>query len=261
MSATDNTPLAPRATLDDIVAKLDSLKKPPKDVWDKLQTISIFFSSFLLAAASMVFTTNYNNRQLEMAKAQNDRDAEQKTNANRIAALQAVEKFMPYLYDKDEDKKQAALLVLDTLGQSVFVTRYAQLNPTRGAKAAGDQIMARTITPGQGSNPPVVVDPSASAGTARPRAGWVYVGAFESGTWTTRYLSIDTHDDPANIRGRTLKVNSSTGSLLLRASMPGSDARFGQVIETLTPNTAVHVKTVTPWSTTGYIWAEVEVVP
>ncbi len=188
--------------------------------------------------------------------------------------MQSVEKFVPYLTTDDERKKEVALLVITTLASPEFATQFAKLNPSQGTQAAADRIMAGAAQTSQTTQsvsvvvsvpqpaqqqerPPPV---SAAAGTKR---GWVYLGHYVASEkrWETRYFDFPVSADPASLVSSSPAVRSQTGNINVRLGMPTDSGAFPAVSEVLKPGVRVKVLSVTEWSYTGYMWAEVDYLP
>jgi hypothetical protein len=125
----------------DLVEGLQPREKS-KDLWDKLGSLSGMFtllSSLLIAGVGWYFTNAYNDRQLQLTKAQALRDQESKDYQNRLAELQAVEKLLPHL-EKDESSKRAALIALSILATPKLAARFAEVYGGQGSIDALTQI-------------------------------------------------------------------------------------------------------------------------
>ena len=86
-----------------------------KDGWDKLtasSSVLSFISSLLIAAVGGYFTYSYNQRQIDLNRAQAEHDASTKEQANRVLELEAVQKLIPNLTSADEKQKAAALIAI-----------------------------------------------------------------------------------------------------------------------------------------------------
>ncbi len=264
----------PKATLDDLLAELKAQGARKKDLWDRLPMISTFISTVVLGVAGLWFTHSYNQRQAAIVEMQARQDQENKKQQARILEMQAVEKFVPYLTTDDERKKEVALLVITTLASPEFATQFAKLNPSQGTQAAADRIMAGAAQTSQTTQsvsvvvsvpqpaqqqerPPPV---SAAAGTKR---GWVYLGHYVASEkrWETRYFDFPVSADPASLVSSSPAVRSQTGNINVRLGMPTDSGAFPAVSEVLKPGVRVKVLSVTEWSYTGYMWAEVDYLP
>ncbi len=116
MTASDRRDLA---DLTEIVKRLErELKGKKKDLWDKLQALSVLISGVLVAFIGAYATQLYNGRQLQMTTDQNQRELA----VNRV---QVVERFFPHLISKDEEEKGAALDAIASLGDEALATRLA----------------------------------------------------------------------------------------------------------------------------------------
>ncbi len=101
--------------LDVITRKFEVSKK--KDFWDVVSSLSgvfTFLSSLVIAGLGVYFTDQYRKQDV------------------RIAQAQAVEKFLPYLSNKDESLKRSALLAVSALQDKEFATRLASSYASNG---------------------------------------------------------------------------------------------------------------------------------
>jgi hypothetical protein len=91
---------------------------------------------------------------------------------------------------------------------------------------------------------------------------WVYLGDYssEDGMWRTRYLDFPSDADPRTL-SKKFRVRKETGSLNVRRGMPDAEAKFPEVIDILKPGTEVTIQEVTPWQSTGFIWARISSRP
>ena len=83
----------------------------PKDRWDKISASSAIFtlgSSVLIAAVGGYFTYSYNQRQIELNKAE-------ALQSNKVLELEAIIKIIPTLSSKDEVAKTGALTAIQYL--------------------------------------------------------------------------------------------------------------------------------------------------
>lgn len=257
----------PKATLDDVLAELKSQGVKKKDFWDRLAPASTFISSVVLGIAGLWFTHSYNESQAQIADRQNQQDQETKKHQARILEMQTVEKFIPYLTTDDERKKEVALLVITTLGSPEFATQFAKLNPSTGTQAAADRIMATAASPNStGSLTSVVAKVSplttnaANTVANKQTVGWVYLGHFVGSAhkWETMYFDMPPSTEPFSLTSSTLTVRLQTGNINVRVGMPTESGEFLNVKEILKPGSQVKVRTVKEWSSTGYMWAEVD---
>lgn len=254
------------ATLDDVLDELRSHRRREKDFRDSLGPILTFISSLVIGATGAWFTWSYNMAQSAANERQHSQAQAAKKHESRILEMQAVEKFMPYLTAENEKKKEVALLVITTLGSPEFATQFVRLNPSQGTRAATDKIMASAQTSNQVELPqsvtarPASRQPQPGVAQATKRSGWVYLGHYlaEARRWETRYFDFGIADDPANFLTLMLKVREETGPINVRIGMPSPAGEFQRVGDVLKPPSQVIVRSVREWSSTGYMWAEVE---
>jgi len=102
-----------------------SLHAPPKDVWDKLYSIS----GIAVAIIGFYATYVYNRRQ--RASEENRKDQEL-----LLAQIQTVEKFIPHFSSKDEQIKSAALVAIAALGNQELAVKLARAFAGPGATHA-----------------------------------------------------------------------------------------------------------------------------
>lgn len=110
--------------LDVISGKFDGGKK--KDFWDVVSSLSgvfTFLSSLVIAGLGVYFTDQYRRQDV------------------RISQAQTMEKFIPYLSDKDESKKRSALLAIFALQDREFTTRMAASFASNGNLDAIETIL------------------------------------------------------------------------------------------------------------------------
>jgi hypothetical protein len=81
----------------DSLSKIQPPAKPAKDIWDKFSSVSTFISGVLLAAIGLTFTLVYNTQQAR-------RDQALREDQNKIAKIQSVAPFTPYLMADDDVK-------------------------------------------------------------------------------------------------------------------------------------------------------------
>lgn len=251
-----------RATLDDVLAELKSPRSKKKDFWDRLAPVS----TLILGVAGLWFTHSYNERQAQNAERQAQQDVEAKRQQARVLEMQAVEKFVPYLTNDDERQKEVALLIITTLGSPEFATQFARLNPSKGTQAAADRIMASAAPPAQ-AGIAVSVAPKISQAKPSPggtavqyRTGWVYLGHYvaQESRWQTRYFDFAIASNPASLVSSSLTVRAQTGNINVREGMPTDAGEFLRVREVLKTGSEVKVRSVKEWSSTGYMWAEID---
>jgi hypothetical protein len=224
-----------------------------KDFWDRLSSLSTFFSTVVIGGLGIWFTHDYNERQ-------GKRDDQAKANQTRVLEMETVEKFIPHLKSTDENEKKVALLALSTLASAQLATQLVKLYPSRGAQEAGDAIMASANPATQTALPPQVVSTAAPAAGANPgKAGWVYLGHYDSATsaWLTRYFEFDDKLLPERLSNSTLTVTERNGAVNVRSGMPTPAGDFQEVRDVLSPKSQVTVTEVHEWDTSGYMWAKV----
>ncbi|MDO8788211.1 MAG: hypothetical protein Q7J42_09115, partial [Sulfuritalea sp.] len=134
-------------------------------------------------------------------------------------------------------------------------------------RLAADRIMASAASPGPTRSPVAVVSkeipPTGSPDGTVPRkqmAGWVYLGHFVASEkkWKTRYFDFPASAEPTSLATKALKVRLETGSINVRVGMPTESGEFLSVKEVLKPESQIKVKSIREWSSTGYMWAEVD---
>ena len=112
-----------------------------KGVWDKLSIAAPGLASIagiIVAAVGGVFTHLYNERQSQYNEYLNQQNA-------RIAKIEVIEKFMPYLTKSEEDRQNAIIMVaaleLDLAVQiALRYTDTASVEALRTIAAAGDEV-------------------------------------------------------------------------------------------------------------------------
>ncbi len=115
-----------KAVLDEVVRQQEELKnefhKKKKDMWDKMSIASSFISGVILAVLGIYFTQSYNRQQTQLVQQQAeenrrqiDRDNTLKEHQMRLAEIQTVGTFMPYLAGPEENRKTAAILAIKEL--------------------------------------------------------------------------------------------------------------------------------------------------
>jgi len=226
-----------------------------KDGWDKFHAISTFISGVLIASIGLVFTLTYNVRQKE-------RQTNLQEQEMKILELGAMERYIPHLVADDEDKKEAAVLMIEYLANKQLALAVVRAYPkSRGVKKAGNTMMTSTD---QADLPPktLVSAPPATPET-ESKEGWAYLGDFYSfdGKWITRYFDFPPNKKPTTLEGKTFKVRRETGALNVREGMPTPKAEFLKVIDVLKPGSSVKIHEVETWESTGYIWARISYLP
>jgi S1-C subfamily serine protease len=113
----------------------EDLKKPKKDIWDRLDTVSGIISGLIIALIGFYATSIYDQR---------SKEAERQDRGRSITAieLQTVEKFFPHLASKDEVEKQAAIQIISTMANPELAAKIAQAFGGSGARAALTNITA-----------------------------------------------------------------------------------------------------------------------
>jgi hypothetical protein len=103
--------------------------RQPKDLWDKLQSVSGIVSGVLVAVIGAFATYIYNRRQREAAAADaaatqmaEDARAEREL---RVQRVQTIQTFFPYLKSDDEREREAALIAVDALGDHELARQLA----------------------------------------------------------------------------------------------------------------------------------------
>jgi hypothetical protein len=94
------------------------------------------------------------------------------------------------------------------------------------------------------------------------RTGWLFLGTFntsnkESIEWITYYLKGITNYKPEDLVNKSFTIKEGSSSYI-RTGKPTSYAEFLPVIHVAKSGERILIKKVEPWSTTGYMWAEVE---
>lgn len=233
-----------------------------KDTWDKFHSVSGFISGVLIAAIGLFFTLKYDVRQKE-------RDANLQEQQVRILELSTMEKYIEYLVGNDEGKKEAAVLMIKELANKrLALAVYKAYPKSKGIKKAGDTIMTSTD---QVDLPPKTLTSVERIGPeTESKKGWAYLGDFSSsdGKWITRYFDFRPNKEPKTLEGETWKVRTEkvrtetgafalTGALNVREGMPTSSGEFLKVIDVLEAGSYVKIHEVTPWTSTGFMWARI----
>jgi hypothetical protein len=124
-------------TLDAITSKLSELeeeiKNPPKDIWDKMDSISGLSSGVLLAIIGAIATYVYRNREIRSEELQKKRELD-------ILQVQTIQGFMPQLQSGDPKATEAAILAISALGNAKLASDLAALYQTEGAVSALSKI-------------------------------------------------------------------------------------------------------------------------
>jgi hypothetical protein len=222
---------------------------PKRRTWDALPAISTFLSSVVLGAVALWVNSTYSERQSIRAR----EAQEQQQKLNRVQTLVA---FMPHLSSTSETR-EVALFGIAALGYPDLALKLTQLRksdtPQSGPNVA-DAIMrnASASVPLQAP-----VDVSRPAKGTSDEIGWVYLGNYSGGQWSTQYLSFSSSTSPDSLVGQTHSVHAKTGALNVRVGMPTEQGEFLGITRTLPAGAKVRILEVHPWLTTGYIWARV----
>jgi hypothetical protein len=107
----------------------DDLKRPGKDFWDRLNTLSGVISGVLVAAIGFYATQVYDKRSREAERQDADRSVV-------AVELQTLEKFFLHLVSQNETEKQAAIEAISFLANSDLATKIAKIMGGPGARAA-----------------------------------------------------------------------------------------------------------------------------
>jgi hypothetical protein len=116
------------------------VRKPQKDVWDKLSSASTLVSGLIVALIGFYATDIYDKRQKEAE----DRIKEQ---ALTVSQIQTVEKFIPHLSSKDETVKSAALISIAALGNDELAVKLARAFRGSGSASALASIATTAAAP------------------------------------------------------------------------------------------------------------------
>jgi len=254
MADKDNQDIMLKDILDELIAQ----RNKKNSFWDRLGPLSTFISTVIIGGVGLFFTVSYNKQQAIQNK-------ENQRNQSRVLEMQAVEKFIPYLTDTSEKKKEVALLVITTLGSAEFATQFAKLNPSKGTEAAADKIMAGASGSSSSEVPQSITTKADNNNTQKgainpnKKSGWIYLGHYvaELRKWETRYFEFDKTINPDSLPS-ILKVRYETGAIYVRAGMPTPGGEFQKVQDVLKPPSVVKVSSVKEWSSTGFMWAEIE---
>jgi S1-C subfamily serine protease len=111
-----------------VAEALEKSSRKEKDKWDKFAALSTFLSTVIIAAIGLIFTQVYNIKQ-------NERNEALKQQEIRVAQIQTVERFIPYLTGTEEQKK-IAILAINSLGNTDVATKLAALYPSEGTISA-----------------------------------------------------------------------------------------------------------------------------
>ena len=220
-----------------------------KTFWDVLPAISTFLSSVVLGIVALMVNASYSERQsLRAEEAQ-----QQQRQLNQVQTLVA---FMPHLSSSTPETREAALFGISALGYTDLALKLTTLHQGNDPQA-GRQVADALMRDAPGSSEPAPTTEPAPSGAAAKNIGWVYLGDYSDGRWTTRYLDFAPTATPASLQGRSFAVRSETGALNVRVGMPTDQGEFPRISRALAPGTSVQILEVRPWLTTGYQWARV----
>jgi len=209
-----------------------------------LKAISIFISTVIIGGVALFMDHSFNERQI------NQSDMEGK-NQHKLAKIEALAKFMPYLSSEKEEQQTSSIYAINAIGYSDLALRLSELKKNRTVSNA----IMREATP--------TLFPAAKESLQPPKKeqglGWVYLGDFSTTEkkWKTNYLDFNQEATPTSLKKEKYKVLSETGALNLREAMPNDYAEFAKIIRALQPGTELKILDTRPWSTTGYTWAKV----
>jgi tetratricopeptide (TPR) repeat protein len=91
--------------------------KSQKDIWDRLMAVAPIFSAIIIACTGAYFTYSYNQQQIKLQEAQ------------------TIEKFFPHLVG-DEKTKRAAILAMNSLGNTKLAAKVASVFASEGTASA-----------------------------------------------------------------------------------------------------------------------------
>ena len=216
--------------------------------WDVLPAISTFLSTVVLGVVALVVNSSYTERQSIRAQEAH----EQQHQLNRVQTLAA---FMPHL-SSTQETREAALFGISLLGYPDLAIKLVQLQKTdkpRSGRDVGDAIMRAAS-----ASAPVRASTEEQVPATQPATkeiGWVYLGDYSGGKWSTQYLDFASAA-PDKLVGQTHAVRAAT-PLNVRVGMPTEQGDFPKIIKALPSGERVRILEVRPWLTTGYIWARV----
>jgi hypothetical protein len=235
-----------KQVLDAVIASQNDLRaavevRKRRDVWDKLGTLSGFFSALLVALIG--FLTVQNNAQHaheEQTQRSNetDRAMAQKIVEDRLLQVQTIEKFIPHA-GTSEDRQKIALVAMRYLGNDAFYAELTKLGLTRAIRDTAAAVAA------SGTSSPVA-QPAAAAPAGK---GWIFLGTYHSQTaqWETRYLDFPVNALPRSLENKELRVWEQTGALNVRGGLPDSRGLLPQVVTTLPEGQRVTPQKVQRW--------------
>ncbi len=151
-----------RDVLDEVVRQQQELKnefhKKKKDVWDKLSIASSFISGVILAVLGIYFTQSYNQKQAQLIRQQGDDNKRQVEHQMKLAEIQTVGTFIPYLAGADENQTKAAILAISGMTNTELAGEIAKIFTGKGAI----QAMATIANKGNASDKRVASETLAS---------------------------------------------------------------------------------------------------
>lgn len=217
--------------------------------WDVLPALSAFLSSVVLGVVALFVNASYNERQsLRAQEAQNQQ--------HLLNKAQTLVAFMPHLSSTPE-MREVALFGISALGYPDLAIRLTQLrrkDEPESARNVADAIMREAPASVSAS-----ATPAETVTSSKPTSeiGWVYLGNYSAGTWSSQYLEFAKTASPDALIGQTFTVSGRTGALNVRVGMPTEQGEFLKVVKVLQPGQKVRILELHPWSSTGYMWARV----
>jgi S1-C subfamily serine protease len=117
----------------------EAIKRPSKDVWDRVNAASGIIGGVLVAGIGFYATEVYDKR---------SKEAEDRDRGRNVVAmeLQTVEKFFPHLASPNETEKQAAIEAISSLANPELAAKMARVFGGSGARAALTNIVASAKT-------------------------------------------------------------------------------------------------------------------
>lgn len=125
-----------------IEQEIKDLKQQPKDFWGKISSISPLISGVLVAMIGAIATYVFSKRQRTGQEQDLNRqiaaDETRSQREMRIEQVKTVEAFIPHLGSRDAREREAALVVLSTLGleDPDLVIKLATMYKDEGGEAA-----------------------------------------------------------------------------------------------------------------------------
>lgn len=113
--------------------KIDDCHRSSKDIWDKFSAVSTFLSGVLIAAAGLVVSAWFNDRQTK-------RDEVFKAQQSQIQKVEATSKILPMLAD-DKTRKVGVLMISELSGDCVYATRLAAGYLNQGSLPAVTELL------------------------------------------------------------------------------------------------------------------------